>query len=103
MMHFKPKALHSDLSSHELLTKLLEYELNEYVTDAFTKMLAKVNRGLDLTVGERNWAIRMLDEREPQAQNLWSRGLVPKGRDVATPEVLKNLPLKPPHRRHEKP
>ena len=35
----------------------------------------------------------------PQYENLISSGKAPRGRDVPTPAVLLNLPLKPPGRR----
>lgn len=71
---------------------------------AFDSMLGRLQNGQNtLTPKQREWVtkatIRLgLDEPEP-AENLVSRGLVPRGNEVPVPEVLKNLPLKPPGRR----
>jgi len=65
---------------------------------AFKSMLAH-NR--PLTDKQRSWA-RSIHEQifeSPKYENLVSRGLVPRGREVPTPTVLQNLPKKPPQRR----
>jgi hypothetical protein len=63
----------------------------------FARMLSS-NR--PLTPKQRSWAKglaeRLLDE--PAYENLASSGKVYRGREVATPAVLQNLPKKPPGR-----
>lgn len=54
-----------------------------------------------LTDKQRAWAKGLLERYAggPSTyENLWSSGKVPRGKDVPTPEVLRNLPLKPPGR-----
>lgn len=69
-------------------------------TAPFRSML---ERALPLTPKQRAWAEGIAEgrfvEAEPDYQNLVSRGLVPRGREVEPPAVLRNLPLRPPTRR----
>jgi len=65
---------------------------------AFERFRSLLRIGAGLTDKQASW-VRGVHESvfgEPTYDNLVSRGLVPRGREVATPEVLKNLPLKPP-------
>jgi hypothetical protein len=65
---------------------------------AFQEML---DRNRALSDKQRAW-IYGIHERlfgEPEYQNDWSEGRVPRGREVPTPAVLRNLPKKPPPRR----
>jgi len=50
----------------------------------------------ELTVPRRSWLQKTLARVAPQYENLVSRGLVPRGREVPTPAVLQKLPMKPP-------
>lgn len=69
---------------------------------AFREML---ERGRALTPKQRAWAEGVATgrhvEAEPEYENLVSRGLVPRGREVEPPALLRRekLPLKPPTRR----
>lgn len=64
-----------------------------------------IERGRALSPKQRAWAESVATgkhvEAEPEYENLVSRGLVPRGREVAPPTALRreNLPLKPPTRR----
>src|SRR5208337_4209862 len=49
-----------------------------------------------LSPNQRLWANNVLDRYEPRVANLVSRGLVPRGREVETPLVLRVLPKRPP-------
>lgn len=68
---------------------------------AFAGMLEALDRFHQLTDKQRQW-LKGVHERVlgvPQYLNMWSSGQVPKGRDVPTPKVLQNLPLRPPPKR----
>ncbi len=87
----------------ELLVAVLDKDdLSDAVRSAFEDMQTKVDK-YPLSAKQRAWARAVLvgEKYEPEEEylNLWSSGKVPKGRDVPTPEVLKNLPKKPPPRR----
>ena len=87
-----------------LLNELLKEhpdELTDVETEAFAGMrfdLTVYNSGmfLQLTEKQRAWAVSVRERIVPQYANLWSRGLVPKGREVSTPPVLQSLPKRPP-------
>lgn len=68
--------------------------------EVFKTMLEDLHSGQRkcLSLRQRKWVNDVLDEFEPRAENLVSRGLVPRGRPVETPEVLKVLPKRPPTR-----
>jgi hypothetical protein len=95
-----------DMSDRDLLTLALGYlrgackgeETEEIITLA--GWLEDLDEGTIrcLSPRRRTWANDALDRFEPRAANLVSRGLVPRGREVPTPAVLRNLPLKPPGR-----
>jgi hypothetical protein len=51
-----------------------------------------------LSERQREWAQRVADI-PGEYKNLVSSGQVPRGREVPTPAVLQNRPLKPPGRR----
>jgi|HubBroStandDraft_2_1064218.scaffolds.fasta_scaffold107277_3 hypothetical protein len=80
-------------------------ELSENDRRAFRSMLNSLNAGakLCLTEPQRAWVVGVFERvfDEEVYENLFSRGLVPVGRPVETPAVLRkeNLPLKPPGRR----
>jgi hypothetical protein len=84
----------------KLLKRTIEF-LNERSQDAehFANMLIGLEEGRwgNLTTKQRQWAKSVLDE--PEYENLVSSGKAPRGREVPTPSVLRNLPLKPPGRR----
>lgn len=64
---------------------------------AFKGML---DRGEPLSDKQRAW-VRGVHERlfdEPKYENLVSGGRVPRGREVPTPAVLRDLPKRPPPR-----
>ncbi len=89
----------------ELLAKVLDQDdLPDAVRQAFEDMQFKVDR-YPLTAKQRAWGKAILNgdvyEPEPDCLNLWSNGLVPKGKDVPDPPMLRreNLPMKPPVRR----
>ena len=78
------------LTDRELLDKLLaDDELTEYERSAFGEW-----RGLMHT--PRAWAEEVALRLMPIPADA-----VPRGREVATPDVLKNLPKRPPPRRVE--
>lgn len=65
---------------------------------AFDEML---RRDRPLSEKQRAW-VRAVHEKicgTPHYENAWSAGRVPRGRDVPTPAVLQNLPMRPPPRR----
>jgi hypothetical protein len=69
--------------------------------EAFERMLSDLTEGrwYNLTEKQRAWAADVADQ--PLYVNLHSSGKVPDGLGlsrVKTPEVLKNLPKKPPRR-----
>lgn len=68
---------------------------------AFRGMLERVQHGRALSHDQRIWVQDVIDKLfgEPVYRNEWSAGQILKGRDVPTPAVLRNLPLKPPTRR----
>ena len=65
--------------------------------DAFRRMLGGRRA---LTPKQRAWAEGIAEGRfvepEPQYENLVSSGRVPRGREVETPAVLRDLPKRPP-------
>lgn len=88
-------------------TDLLERLVNTYRDDietgefkAFFDMLGALVSGEQrcLSVKQRVWA-------ETVARRVWplDASLVPRGREVATPTVLQNLPKAPPGRKESKP
>lgn len=68
--------------------------------EAFADML---KRGKPLTPKQRAWAGGLSEgkfvEAAPEYKNLFSSGLVPRGKEVELPPVLRNLQMKPPGRR----
>jgi hypothetical protein len=72
---------------------------------AFKDMLYRMETGRLQTLSEtQRQYLKDLHERivgEPEYENLFSRGLVPKGKPVETPAVLQKLPLKPPGKKQE--
>lgn len=68
----------------------------------FASMLERFETGRAPSEGQRAYVGDVYEgvADEPTYQNLWSSGKVPRGlREVPTPAVLQNLPLKPPGRR----
>ena len=89
----------------ELLNELLKDhfdELSDVETEAFAGMRFNLTAGFrgeqfqELTERQRAWATDVRERIVPQYANLVSRGLVPRGREVPTPPVLRVLPKKPP-------
>ena len=74
---------------------LREESLSDGARKAFSEMLAWLDRGegRGLSVKQREWVESALLEYTPIAA-----ADVPRGREVETPAVLKNLPTKPPRR-----
>ena len=74
---------------------LREESLSDGARKAFSEMLAWIDRGegRGLSVKQREWVESALLEYTPIAATD-----VPRGREVETPAVLKNLPTKPPRR-----
>jgi hypothetical protein len=88
----------ASLSDAALLTEVLGKARDEALTaseyDRFKEMALLVReRSWVLTTRQRAW----LEEAARKVLPLDS-ALVPRGREVPTPEVLKKLPLKPPGR-----
>lgn len=80
-----------------------EVEHHKVPEGAMRDMRAKAEAGFLLSEKQKEW-IRGVHERlfdAPSYENAWSNGKVPKGREVETPAVLRNLPKKPPPRRPE--
>jgi hypothetical protein len=81
-----------------------DHELSPTELEAFAGMrddlLAYGSGGYrELTEPRRSWLQKTLARVAPQYENLVSRGLVPRGREVPTPAVLQRLPMKPPKKR----
>ena len=74
---------------------LREESLSDGARKAFSEMLTWLDRGegRGLSVKQREWVESALLEYTPIATTD-----VPRGREVETPAVLKNLPTKPPRR-----
>ena len=99
---FKPAP--RGLGDQDLLRKAVECsEIKEHEKELFGKWLEELEDGERhvLSMRQRLWANDVIDRDEPRAENLISSGLVPRGREVPVPEVLRreNLPLKPPGRK----
>lgn len=93
---------------HVLLRMLIAQkdDLTDTEEKGFGAILYRMNEAerrnspLVLSFKQKAWindVVKRLDIVEPAA-NLVSRGLVPRGAEVETPYVLRNLPLKPPGR-----
>lgn len=80
-------------------------KVSESEAKAFEDMLSKLEEGryAQLTPSQRKYAkgVKERATEEPEYLNLASSGKLVRGREVETPKVLKNLPLKPPPRRRE--
>jgi hypothetical protein len=86
----------------ELLKNVLAHNLSEYSTAAFEGMLHDLMQHptWELTIKQREWVTNEAEKRGvPKYENLVSRGLVPRGKEVPLPEVLTVLPKRPPGRR----
>jgi len=98
-----------------MLSELLDHhsdELSETEVEAFADMRFSLQAygGMEipskpkyqqLTDKQRTWVMSAHERIVPQYENLVSRGLVPRGREVETPAVLRNLPKRPPTRRRD--
>lgn len=84
----------------ELLDRLLACDMKTSIKRAFEEMRTKLVAGEQehLRAKQRAWAEQLLEEHQPAYENLWSSGKVQAGKPVATPEVLKKLPMRPPGR-----
>lgn len=87
-------------------------ELTEVETEAFASMrfdlqayggmeIPSKGKFQQLTEKQRQWVTSVHARVVPDYANMWSRGLVPRGREVPTPAVLQNLPKRPPPRRRD--
>jgi len=87
--------------SDKLMALLSDDRLSDTEAYAFRGMGARIARGGELSHKQRCWVDDVYKRLELDAgdvANLHSRGKVPAGKAVPTPEVLKRLPLKPPGR-----
>lgn len=79
-------------------------ELSETEAEAFDDMRASLlteDGYHQLTDKQRAWLTVVRARVIPEYENLVSRGLVPRGKEVPTPAVLQNLPKAPPKRRRD--
>lgn len=77
-------------------------ELSETEAEAFDDMRVGLLTEWghhQLTDKQRAWLTVVRARLVPQYENLVSRGLVPRGKEVPTPAVLQHLPKRPPTRR----
>ena len=74
------------------------HELTEGESEAFQDMLDRVRRGGRMSLKQKQWAQKTLEKFQPTYENLVSSGQVPRGKEVPLPEVLRNLPMRPPGR-----
>lgn len=86
--------------AQKLAVLLAEGELKPDTRRAFEEMQVSLGRYPSLTDRQRAWVDSVLDEqgldwRDPRVKN----ANVPRGREVPTPAVLKQLPLAPPGRK----
>lgn len=95
----------------EKLARALEYDLPERTRDIFTGWLCKltedvpfrgyetrsspVYRWHELRGRQRAWIEGELEKWEPRLTRL-TEGPIPRGREVPTPAVLRDLPKRPP-------
>lgn len=89
----------------EILSSANEPELSGYEKAAFTRMLAELEAGsckdgfgntrkiLSLTAKQRLWAQDVSLRLKP-----FDSKLIPRGREIKTPEILLKRPLRPPTR-----
>lgn len=79
-----------------LLKEVLDTARLAYVHDTFENMLEQLEGGERFLLSEkqRRWVSDILDR--PTYENLASSGRLARGREVPTPAVLQNRPLKPP-------
>lgn len=89
----------------DLLNQVLNVdELRDEDRDAFTDMKERLKAGRieELTDKQRAYVLGVADRHgivDEASLNLVLRGLVPRGREVPSPPVLLNRPLRPPGRR----
>lgn len=83
----------------EMLAKVLDYELSDAQREMFADFLDYLQTRLVLSRKQREVLKDVLEKHEPTYENLVSSGKVPLGKPVPTPQVLQNLPKKPPTRR----
>jgi hypothetical protein len=93
-----PGTLDSDIKMLDAL--FAKEEIQEYLPGAFRKFSGMLSNGYALSLKQHEWVADVYAKYfgEPVYQNLISTGRVPRGREVPTPPVLQNLPLKPPGR-----
>jgi hypothetical protein len=100
----KLRARLEKLTDHDVLELLVEnsaiHDLSDGERAAFANMRANLFdsfgeaiRGRTLSTKQRRWALDVLERVTPI-----SASDVPRGKEVLTPAVLKNLPKKPPGR-----
>jgi len=86
----------------EKLNELVSWEnkLLESEYDAFYGMLDTLNKNKNAALSDkqRAWVDKAYERFNPKYENLMSAGKAPRGREVETPAVLKNLPKRPPGR-----
>lgn len=85
---------------HLLQRLLTDCQLSDREIEAFAEMRDYVSQdsARALSKKQRDWAKAVYDRHNPVYENLVSSGKVPNRSSVPTPEVLKNLPLRPPGR-----
>lgn len=103
MTKAKPSREERNRLDREDLARVLEHAITERQRDAFESMLTALDADRDAVLSDvqRGWVRSVRRTHEPTYENLVSAGRVPRGAEVDTPEALKNLPKRPPHRRHE--
>lgn len=99
-MGFTERQLEGD---RKLVREVLAEEITEAEREAFTEMLAMLDAGRrTLSERQRSWVREVGKRAGADVDNVmerWKRGEIPRGREVETPAVLRNLPMKPPGRR----
>ena len=74
---------------------------DRFNVEAFERMRRTIARGGRLSPSQESWIegvyAKLFDE--PTYRNEWSAGAIPRGKEVPTPAVLQNLPLRPPGRK----
>jgi hypothetical protein len=88
---------------HALRALLMSDRLREDEAESFDDMLTRLERGrFPLTEKQRAWVLSRCEELgvdpDPRSHEERNRD-VPRGREVATPPVLTNLPKAPPRRK----
>jgi hypothetical protein len=93
------KPLPRTINDDKLLRRALRIKrLTPKELEMFEKWFSDIDSGRRASLSEREriWVNDVVDREEPRYANLVSRGLVPRGKEVETPAILRDLPMKPP-------